>query len=334
MPGKAIIAMMIMAASSFACRDFAVPPGPPARGAEDIDALHSIVAADYPYLSFKRIAWDSLCTVYRSRAERAQGDEVLFVLSDLLAELKDGHTQLMSAGGGPPTFPWRYPRGERDRRLYSPEAVRHYAALSLTGDGHIEYGMMPGNIGYIYIGTWGAGKREWAYDIDAVLETMKGTAGLVLDLRNNTGGSTQVSDVVLRRFLTVPLPGLQVFEHGFRLPDGYIPTRGDWAYTRPVCVLINGTSFSATEVVTEELAQLPNITTVGDTTGGGGGEQRLYTLPDGFRVQLSHKELRRYDNAPIEWNGIVPDVLVMNTKETVEQGRDLQLEAALRRLSP
>lgn len=332
MPGKQLVIAVFIALSSFACRDLAVPPGPDFRNAEDIDALHSIVAADYPFLAFKRIAWDSLCSVYRAKAEKTQGDEILFVLSDLLAELKDGHTQLMSAGGGPPSYPWRYPRGERDRRLYSPEAVRHYGSLTVTGDGNIEYGVMSGDIGYVYIGKWGAGNREWVLDFDVVMETMKGTQGLVLDFRNNSGGSTAISDVVLGRFLSVPLNGLPVYDHGIRLTAGNIPSRGPWTYTHPVCVLINGASFSTTEIIAEELSQLPNVTTIGDTTGGGGGDQWVYSLPDGFRVQLSHKELRRYDDQPIEWNGVVPDVLMMNTTGALEQGRDLQLEEALRRL--
>ena len=76
------------------------------------------------------------------------------------------------------------------------------------------------------------------------------------------------------------------------------------------------------------MRRLPNVTLVGDTTGGGGGAPEYFPLPSGRQIRVSTKNLCRYDGSPVEWNGIPPDVVVMQTKSDLKGGHDLQFERA------
>ena len=55
-------------------------------------------------------------------------------------------------------------------------------------------------------------------------------------------------------------------------------------------------------------------------------------FPGGIRINVSTKDIRRYDGLPIEWNGVPPDIRVEQTAEDIRQGRDKQLEYALQLL--
>lgn len=97
-------------------------------------------------------------------------------------------------------------------------------------------------------------------------------------------------------------------------------------------VLSNGSTFSAGEFTAEILKQLPQVTAVGDTTGGGsvgGGEESLYFLPSGKSINIGFIDIRRYDGLPWEWLGVAPDIRVVQTEADIKQGRDKQLEYAI-----
>ena len=108
--------------------------------------------------------------------------------------------------------------------------------------------------------------------------------------------------------------------------------QGPFQYTNPVVVLINGSTFSAGEFTTEILKQLPQVTAVGDTTGGGSagsGAEGLYTLPSGKSIEIGFIDFRRYDGLPWEWLGVAPDIRVEQTEADILAGRDKQLEYAI-----
>jgi C-terminal processing protease CtpA/Prc len=99
-----------------------------------------------------------------------------------------------------------------------------------------------------------------------------------------------------------------------------------------VVVLLDGVSFSTAEIFAAVLGELPNVTLVGATTGGGGGGYAYFTLPSGARIRIPVQGVRRYDGVDVEWNGIPPDVEVLQDPRRLDRGEDVQLEAALQML--
>ena len=315
----------------FSCKDIVGTEPDSNLNVEDFEAAWARINDVYPYLEFKKINWDSIYTVYRPLAEAAQGDEFYLVLRDLLAELKDGHVYYRTKGGGE-VYPYYPQRHFKDRHSYSPFVVRKYfdKELKLTESTSVEYEILPGNIGYAFISDFH--EDYLRNEFPGVLEYLKNTKGLILDIRQKRGGDYQNIEAVVTRFLTEPLERNDAYTYGEKWVLPPFQPSGPFQYTNPVVVLINGSTFSAGEFTTEILKQLPQVTAVGDTTGGGsvgGGDEGLYFLPSGKSIDIGFIDIRRYDGLPWEWLGIAPDVRIEQTEEDILAERDKQLEYAI-----
>ena len=173
-----------------------------------------------------------------------------------------------------------------------------------------------------------------------MLEYLKNTKGLIIDIRQKRGGGYDNVEAVVSRFITEPLerPDFYCLGEKWDLPP--FQPQGPFTYTNPVVVLINGSTFSAGELCTEIMKQLPNVTAVGDTTGGGSAGSQdnppnargEYYLPSGKMIYIGTIDLRRYDGFPWEWLGVPPDIRVVQTEADIKQGRDMQLEYAIQLL--
>jgi carboxyl-terminal processing protease len=313
------------------CKDVIVTSPDKNQNVEDFEAAWNRINNVYPYLEFKNINWDSIHKVYRPQAENAKGDEFYLVLRDLLAELKDGHVYYRTEGGGE-VYPYYPPRHWKDRHAYSPFVVRKYfeKELRLTESSSVEYEILPGNIGYAFISDFH--KEYLLKEFPGVLEYLKNTKGLILDIRQKRGGDYKNIEAVITRFLTEPLERNDAYTYGEKWNLPPFQPQGSFQYTNPVVVLINGSTFSAGEFTTEILKQLPQVTAVGDTTGGGsvgGGDESLYFLPSGKSISIGFIDIRRYDRLPWEWLGIAPDIRIEQTEADINAGRDKQLEYAI-----
>jgi hypothetical protein len=318
------------------CEDLFVKPVTSNLNVEDFEAAWNRINDTYPFLDYKHINWDSIYQVYRPRSESAQGDEFYFVLHDLLAELQDGHVYYQTEGGGEiyPFYPQRY---FRVRHAYSPFVVRTYfdRELILTASGREEYGILPDNIGYIFLSSFH--ENYLISEFPSIMDYMKNTIGLIIDIRQKVGGSFQNIEAVAGHFIDAPFDWPKFYVLGELSEIAPFQPIGSYTYNKPVVVLINGSTFSAGEITTEVLKQLPNITAVGDTTGGGGGasannspETRSdFKLPSGKLISVPNSYLARYDGQPFEWAGITPDILIQQTEEDIRNGRDKQLEYAI-----
>ncbi len=294
----------------------------------DIERAWRIVHDVYPYFAFKRINWDSLHSVYQQRAAAARGDEMYQVLFDLLAELKDGHVQLkIPSGSGIRTY--ITPREHRDEDAFRPQLIWRIAGteMHVSSDNAMEYCVMQGNVGYIRLSTFATG--SWVGEFDGALDAVRATRGLILDLRHNGGGSDLTGFSIIRRFITSPLLLFSTYYRGVRQQGPPLAPGGSYQYTNPVIVLINGKCFSATEDIAEAMTNIPTFTLVGDTTAGASGAPLDFTLPSGRKISVSTIDFRRYDDQPIEWNGVPPDIRVVETSHDVLDGVDNQLQAAL-----
>jgi len=318
------------------CGELIVNPAESNLNMEDFEASWKRVNTVYPYLEYKHINWDSLYTVYKPQAEQARGDEIYTVLVDMLSELKDMHVHVITEGGRSIST-YLAPRWVKDKYAYSPIVVRNYfdKELKITGEGRIEYEIIPGNIGYIYMATF---DEDYLINYFSVaLDYVKNTKALILDIRHNNGGSYQSIEAVVSRFIISPLEKPEFYVLGELIPLPPFEPQGSFQYINPVVVLINGVSYSAADFFPEIMKQISTITVVGDTTGGGSSGSTSsahaeYRLPSGKKIEVGTTDLRRYDGLPWEWLGVAPDIRVVQTEEDINQGRDKQLEYAIEML--
>jgi hypothetical protein len=316
------------------CGEMIVKPVNSNLNVEDFNSAWQRVNNVYPYLEFKKINWDSIYLVYKPRAEQAKGDEIYSVLIDMMGELKDMHVEVGTEGGRL-VETYQAPRWLRDKYSYNPIVVRNYfdKELKVTGEGNIEYEIIPGNIGYIYIGSFNVENLKDPFY--KALNYVKDTKALILDIRHNNGGATQHAETIASRFITSSLEKPKSYLLGELILSTPITPQGSFQYVNPVVVLINGVCISAADYFPEVMKQISTVTVVGDTTAGASAGATLevpaqYELPSGKKIFVGTLDLRRYDGLPWEWIGVAPDILVEQTREDLANGKDKQLEYAIR----
>ncbi|MFC1583344.1 S41 family peptidase [Candidatus Neomarinimicrobiota bacterium] len=303
----------------------------------DFESTWEFVQQVYPYFELKGVHWDTVYAQYQPIAAESRGDEIFTVLVDMLGELKDGHIYLKTIGGH--KIATHIPgRRIKDQYAYSPEVVRKYfnEDLRVMAIGGMEFGLTEDNLGYIYISSFGSA-LNFKGNFQAAINHTMASDGLIIDVRHNTGGDGINAVYVVSRFLTDHLENLDTYVLGELKHSTPIQPSSEQRYGGPVVVLINGVCYSATESFAEMMKQIPTVTVMGDTTGGGSagyygmdfpasGDLRLES---GMLVHVGTIDIRRYDDLPFEDIGIGPDLLVPQTESDIATGRDLQLEAAL-----
>ncbi len=135
--------------------------------------------------------------------------------------------------------------------------------------------MLPGKIGYLELVTFGASASD---EIDRALRELKdrGAKGIVLDLRNNTGGYLTQAREVVEKF--VPGRKVVVYTEGRTEERQNYLTRDRAICDLPLAVLINGFSASASEIVAGALQDHGRAVIVGERSFGKGSVQNLLPL--------------------------------------------------------
>lgn len=333
---KLFILLVTLTILQINCGDLIVQSPESNQNLIDFEIAWKAIDKVYPLLEYKKIDWDSIYTVYRLRAENAEGDEFYQVLFDLLRELKDAHVYMLNKGHGL-IFPYRGPRFMRNINAYSPLVVRKYfsSKLQLACRDRVEYGIHSDNIGYICIASFN--DEGTLDDFDAVLDQLMDTRGLIMDVRRNVGGSTGNIEKVVSRFIQSPLKYMKGFTKG-NVPynkDPIQPKSSKKRYACPVIILINGTTISAGELFAEMMNQIPTVTILGDTTIGAACNDIAeniegdYFLPSGKYIHVGTTYACRYDGLPIDWNGIPPEIRIVQTEADIKNNKDRQLEYAI-----
>ncbi len=156
-----------------------------------------------------------------------------------------------------------------------------------------------------------------------VLEEKNGKPlkGVVLDLRNNPGGvltaAVQVSDAFLNE-------GLIVYTKG-RNPDAQMQfkaRRGDVMDGRPIVVLINEGSASASEIVAGALQDHRRALVAGRKTFGKGSVQTLIPLENGAAIKLTTARYYTPSGRSIQATGIEPDITIPRLEVRKLEGAD------------
>lgn len=102
-----------------------------------------------------------------------------------------------------------------------------------------------------------------------MLDYLRDTEGLIIDIRHNGGGSTNASDYFVSRLIDEELEGvIWTARGGGNRPVIYHQPAGDYQYTKRTALLINGKSFSTSEAMANLCKKIDHIKLIGDTTGG------------------------------------------------------------------
>ena len=147
--------------------------------------------------------------------------------------------------------------------------------------------------------------------------------GIVLDLRNNPGGLLSQAVYVSDAFLDA---GEIVSTRGRVAADGdrFNATPGDLALGKPVVVLINGGSASASEIVAGALQDHRRAIVVGTNSFGKGSVQTVVPLSQDGAMRLTTARYYTPSGRSIQSLGISPDIIVEQPPQRVDEDEDAE----------
>lgn len=301
----------------------------------NFDALVDIVDTHYCFFREKGIDWRATAAKYRQLIdEETNYVELFFICSALLDELKDGHVNLSSRFDTSYYREWwtAYPQ---DFNLRTVE--ENYLEFNWLTTSGIYYKQLPGEIAYLYYPSFSNIVSETS--LDYILAILHKSRGLIIDIRDNGGGTLTNIDTFVGRFIKEKMvggyilhktgPGHDDFSDPY--PIEYKPAES-WhiMWDGPVVLLTNRSCFSAANDFTSVMKMLPNVTVVGAKTGGGGGMPFSSELPIGWSIRFSASPILNSHGECIE-EGVGPTegYEVHAPAEELAEGKDAILDKAI-----
>lgn len=265
----------------------------PADPVASFNALWTTIDQHYCFFDEKRVDWDSVYRVYRPQVDaKTKYFELFDVCARMVDELRDGHVNLISSFKTSYYRKWwsDYPQNF-DLRLLQ----EHYFDFTYSQSGGIMYDnrLADSTVGYIQYGSFSSPVGDG--QLDLILLQMAKCKGLIIDVRNNGGGSLSNVETLVSRFIDRRIvAGSMQHKTGpghndFSKPYTYYfePNKEHVRWLRPVVVLTNRSTFSAANNFAGIMKSLPTVKIVGATTGGGCGMPMSSEIPCGWGIRMS-----------------------------------------------
>ena len=331
------ILFCLLALAFVSCERIMSDQNAPDNPVNVFEYLWNKVDTQYAFFDIKGIDWDSIHEVYQPMVYDEMTDDSLFnVCAAMINTLKDGHTNLWC----------NFNVSQNDSIYYlmiegSQLDADVVAANYLTANGYITGSfrhnfIRNGEVAYIRYSSFSSDISN--ADLLFVMNRYKDCKGMIIDLRNNGGGATTNLFKLLSIFDN---HGQELFKSQIKSGpshDEFTDYRivyaadssfmgKDKPYTKPVAVLIDRGSFSATSFFAVATQAYDNIKLFGDYTSGGMGIPNGGTLPNGWNYRFSITRTIALDGGNYE-NGVPPTNRILLDRDLAAQGIDNIIEAA------
>lgn len=299
----------------------------------NFEALWKLIDERYCFFEYKEkklgIDWDSIHDEYKRRITPKMDNYQLFeVCCDMLSELKDGHVNLSAAFDIGREWSYYEPYPEN----FDQQIQQNYLGTDYKIASGLKYKILDDNIGYVYCESFNdaIGDGNLSYMLDA----LSTCTGLIVDIRNNGGGRISTAHQLASRFTNEKkLIGYMSHKTGkghYDLSDPepvYLEPSDGIRWQKYTVVLTNRRCFSAANDFVKCMKTCPNVTILGDYTGGGSGMPFTQEIPCGWSVRYSAVIIYDKDMNHTEF-GIEPDIKAGMEEEDMRKGKDTIIEKA------
>ena len=305
----------------------------------------------YAFFELRGVDWEAQRRKYRPLVNADTTDEQLFaIFCKMLKPLNDGHVNLKATGIKKGRF-----NAETEARFYqefsSNKKLKQYAqavagTLEKAGFGPpqkragILVSRTSEKYGYLQVlEVEGPSTKKLNAALDEILTTFQGKEGVIVDIRDNPGGTDKCVYTIMSRFADKKRVG-----HHRRTRRGpgaddysekktvYLEPHPKLTYTGPTICLTNDASFSGADVFAMLMADLPQVTLVGEPSNGIFSNMLEKKLKNGWKYSLSHQRYYSADMICYEGKGIPVDIEAKNLWSDVEKGIDQVLLKGLEQL--
>jgi hypothetical protein len=298
----------------------------------NFEALWKIMDEHYCFFDYKKqtlgIDWAEVYRRYKPMVNGANTEQLFEVLSNMLAELKDGHVNLSAGFDYGRNWSWKeeYPTN------FSDTIYNRYMGTDYRIASGICYRILDDNIGYMRVSSFENEPGDG--NIDEVLLHFIACRSLIIDIRENGGGMVTAAEKLASRFTNEDiLVGYIQHKTGTghndfsAMKEQRLKPSSHMRWQKPVFVLTNRGVFSAANEFVMYMKQCPKVTVIGDRTGGGAGMPFTSELPNGWGVRFSAVPMYDVDKNSTE-HGIDPDIYCSMTDADFQKGRDTIIEQA------
>ncbi|SIN74297.1 S41 family peptidase [Algoriphagus halophilus] len=328
---KVLFALLIL--SAMGCENAFFEPEP-ANNPEDIfENLWSTFNSEYAPFEERGVDWDQQYDIHRPQVKSSTtNEELINIIKSMLRSLDDGHVSFTT-----PNSDVFYSNRIIDQRiddgLFDLDLIKsNYLQNDFlkSGNGLNTYGWL-GNVGYWHIKAIGINM----FDINSILDYFASADGLIVDMRHSSGGNFTYAFSEFGRLTdeerlvfsskTKNGPGKNDYTE---LYEWSVYPKGKY-FNKPIVLITDRYTISASERATMAFKALPNVTHVGDTTNGAIATKIGKELANGWFYSLVTQKTYFKDGKTFEGVGIPPEIYVKNTNSEMAAGQDKTLERAL-----
>ena len=305
----------------------------------NFDVLWQTIDHKYCFLDLKQIDWEAIGDVYRKQVEAKAAtitDRELFeIFSSMLDSLHDGHVNLYSDFDVSRNSAWydTYPINYSSALVYSERYLG--ADYKIAGGFHYDL-IADGHIGYMKYSSFS--NTVSITNVFHIFDFFRNCQGLIIDVRNNGGGSLTNSEKLASFFFDEKTTvGYIQHKTGFGhndfsdLEPFYVKPSEYIYWGLPVVILTDRLSYSATNHFVSTMKNAKQVMLLGGKTGGGSGMPLSNELPNGWLVRFSAVPMYDAGKNHIE-DGVSPHKLVNLTKSDFEKGEDTIIEEAVKQI--